>query len=40
MLRAGDPIQDLAFLRPDGGEVRLAAFDAAALVMVFLRHLA
>ena len=40
MVRIGDPVGDLPFLRPDGSEVRLAAFEAPALVLVFLRHLA
>jgi hypothetical protein len=38
----GDVIPDLEFRHPDGGSVRLSELqnDAAALVLVFLRHLA
>jgi len=39
-LRPGDTAGDCTFLRPDGTPVRLAQFDAAALVVIFLRHLA
>lgn len=34
----GDPISDLAFLRPDGAAVRLSDYPGR-LLLVFLRHL-
>ncbi len=34
----GDPVEDLAFSRPDGSEVRLSEFPGA-MVLIFLRHL-
>ncbi|HEV3255587.1 MAG TPA: hypothetical protein VG013_01780 [Gemmataceae bacterium] len=39
-LKIGDAVADCTFLRPDGTPVRLSAFQARALVLVFLRHLA
>jgi peroxiredoxin len=38
--KLGDVVGDFTFLRPDGRPVRLAAFTAPALVLIFLRHLA
>lgn len=39
-LMVGDLAPDCPLLRPDGSAARVADFDAAALVLVFLRHLA
>lgn len=39
-LKVGDIVPDCVFLRPDGTSVHLAEFQASALVLVFLRHLA
>jgi hypothetical protein len=39
-MKTHDIVPDQTFLRPDGSEVRLSAFDANALVLIFLRHLA
>lgn len=40
-MNTGDTVPDLAFLRPDGGPVRLSEFCTSdALLLVFLRHLA
>ncbi len=39
-VKVGDQIPDCPFLRPDGSPVRLSQFQAGALVVIFLRHLA
>jgi len=38
-LRAGDPVGDLTFLRPDGSAVALSSFRGRPLLLIFLRHL-
>lgn len=38
--RIGDRVGDLAFVRPDGSSVTLAAFASRPLLVIFLRHLA
>jgi hypothetical protein len=39
-MAADEPVDDFAFLRPDGSAVRLSDFGARPLVLIFLRHLA
>ncbi len=39
-LAVGDTVADCTFLRPDGTPVRLSEFEASALLLIFLRHLA
>ncbi|HZT79905.1 MAG TPA: hypothetical protein VFA26_06780 [Gemmataceae bacterium] len=39
-LHVGDVVPDLTFQQLDGTPVRLSQFEAKALVLVFLRHLA
>lgn len=39
-VQVGERIPDCAFLRPDNTPIRLAEFQARALVLIFLRHLA
>lgn len=40
MLRRGDLVGDLTFLRPDGTTALLSSFRGRPLLLVFLRHLA
>jgi hypothetical protein len=40
MLKIGDAVPEVSLLRPDGSPARLTDFDAPALLLVFLRHLA
>lgn len=40
VLHIGDLVADCTLLRPDGTGVTLSEFQAPALVLVFLRHLA
>src|SRR5262249_61034675 len=39
-MRIGETVGDLAFVRPDGAAVTLAAFAGRPLLLIFLRHLA
>lgn len=37
-IQIGDPVDDLAFPRPDGSTVRLSDYPGT-LLLIFLRHL-
>ena len=39
MVAAGEHVDDLTWLRPDGTPVRLSEFGNRPVVLIFLRHL-